>query len=89
MSNRCQFLDNFPAYNYNHGVGVYDENKQRTDTHELGSSLMEAMLKEVSEFCDPEVKKNWSHYPHQQVIIGLWFTACLYAADPTHLSVDL
>ena len=28
---------------------------------------MEAMLKEVSDYCDPEIKENWSINPHQQV----------------------
>ena len=62
MKRRCQFLDNFPAYNYNQGKGTKGE-----DTTKLGSTLMKAMLKEVEEFCDPSTKENWSLKAHQQV----------------------
>ena len=72
MSNRCHFLDHFPAFNYNSGVGEYKRNSKGeqvlTNTRELGSSLMETMLKEVSDFCDPAIKENWSLVPHQQVM---------------------
>eukprot|EP00731_Ephydatia_muelleri_P026853 Em0018g953a len=75
MNTRCQFLDHLPAFNYNLGVGEYLKNSQgeqvRTDTRTLGSALMEAMLKEVSDFCDPAIKENWSINPHQQLIYDM------------------
>ena len=68
MERRCKFLDNFPGYNYNHGHGEYKPGQNiPTDTRCLGSTLMKTMLKEVSEFCDPALKDNWSQKPHQQV----------------------
>ena len=71
MKRRCQFLDRLPAFNYNTGSGEYsrDEQGERivTNTEQLGSTLMNAMLKEVSDFCGPDIKKNWSEKPHQQV----------------------
>lgn len=71
MERRCKFLDNLPGFNYNSGRGEYilDEHGQRrrTNTTHLGSTLMETMLKEVREFCDPALKDDWSHKPHQQV----------------------
>lgn len=82
MERRCKFLDNFPGYNYNNGFGEYIINKhgqkRRTDTTCLGSTLMNTMLKEVSEFCDPSLKDNWSHKPHQQVKIVLISGFCSY-----------
>jgi len=35
----------------------------------LGEVLMETMLKEVSEFCKPDVQQNWAAQAHQQVFI--------------------
>ena len=71
MNTRCYFLDHLPAFNYNTGVGEYIKNTQGeqvpTNTRTLGSTLIEAMLKEVSDFCDPAIKENWSINPHQQV----------------------
>ena len=67
MKCRCDFLDNLPTFNYNTGRGEKLENKKYTDTKKLGSTLMSTMLNEVSNFCDPDVKENWSLKPHQQV----------------------
>lgn len=71
MKRRCEFLDNLPAFNYNTGVGEImesdDGEKIRTDTRHLGSTLMKTMLSEVTNFCDSEIKKNWTDKPHQQV----------------------
>ena len=79
MKRRCYFLDNVPGYYCNPGFGEYvkdseggfvlDEHGQRMkyDTRQLGSILLSTMLKEVEDFCDPDVKDNWSHKPHQQV----------------------
>ena len=71
MKRRCQFLDTLPAFNYNTGGGEYTDDEQGkrivTNTQQLGSTLMNAMLKEVSDFCDPDIKENWSVKPHQQV----------------------
>ena len=73
MKRRCFFLDNLPAYNFNGGRGEYirdsdgnivlDDNGEKMcyDTTQLGSILMNAMLREVKDFCDPEVKNNWFH----------------------------
>ena len=71
MKRRCEFLDNLPAFNYNNGGGEYVKDDQGrytcTNTKQLGSTLMRTMLKEVSDFCDPAIKANWSSQPHQQV----------------------
>ena len=74
MNRRCVFLDNLPAFNYNTGGGEYfkDQEGKRerlpTDTKQLGSTLMETMLREVEDFYDPAIKNNWSLKPHQQVL---------------------
>lgn len=62
IKRRCLFLDNLPQYNFNQGRDIYDN-----DTKKLGSTLMNAMLKEVSHFCDPSAKEDWSKQAHQQV----------------------
>ena len=71
MKRRCEFLDSFPGYNLNSGIGelLKDEygNNQRTDTRQLGSTLMKIMIEEVSNLCDPDVTTNWSIKLHQQV----------------------
>ena len=72
MNRRCGFLDTLPAFNFNTGAGEYltdQEGKRvRTDTKQLGSTLMTTMLREVEDFCDPAIKDNWSLKPHQQVM---------------------
>ena len=69
MKCRCDFLDNLPAFNKNTGKGecITDEQEKQvyTDTRQLGSTLMTAMLKEVEDFCD--ITKDWPLKPHQQV----------------------
>ena len=67
MKRRCTFLDNLPAFNYNTGYGEYIGERQKTDTRHLGSTLMQTMLKEVTDFCDPRIKESWSQEAHQQV----------------------
>lgn len=71
MKRRCAFLDTLPAFNYNTGIGepIVDESGQtvRTDTRQLGSTLMSTMLDEVNNFCHPSIQANWSNKPHQQV----------------------
>ena len=71
MERRCKFLDTLPAFNFNTGAGEYlldERNKRvRTNTRQLGSTLMKTMLKEVHDFCDPAIKENWALKPHQQV----------------------
>ena len=59
MSRRCSFLETFPAYNFNEGVGPGNAN-----TKKLGSTLMKAMLREVQQYC---TKESWSILTHQQV----------------------
>jgi len=70
MERRCRFLDNMPAFKYNPGVGEYvqtGETRYRTDTTKLGSTLMETMLREVADFCNPKIKESWTQKGHQQV----------------------
>ena len=71
MKRRCQFLDTCPAFNYNCGSTEYVKTDQgqnkKNDTSQLGSTLMDTMLKEVSDFCDPIIRENWSLKPHHQV----------------------
>ena len=73
MKCRCSFLDNLPAFNNNTGEGEHFVNEQgkrvRTDTRQLGSTLMTTMLREVEDFCDPRIKMNWFLKPHQQVTL--------------------
>ena len=72
MRRRCAFLDQLPAFNYNNGYGEYfidpfTGKKKLSDTRQLGSTLMDTMLQEVVDFCDPAIKENWSLKAHQQV----------------------
>ena len=69
MKRRCEFLDSLPAFNYNIGVGepIPGEARRKTDTRQLGSTLMKIMIEEVNNFVDPGIKRNWSEKPHQQV----------------------
>ena len=66
MKQRCDFLDNLPFFNYNQGEG-HEGPGQRTNTKRLGSTLMQTMLDEVNDFCDPNSKENWKEKTHQQV----------------------
>ena len=88
MKRRCEFLDRFPAFNYNDGGGEVLKDAHGnpirifgrvlyTDTKTLGSTLMETMLKEVSDFCDPTIKENWLLKAHQQVQLFMWSTFSL------------
>ena len=82
MNRRCRFLETLPAFNYNTGVGEYFTDQHgdrvRTDTRQLGSTLMTTMLKEVKDFCDPDIKKNWSLKPHQQVVTSSNYHNCSF-----------
>ena len=66
MYRRCYILDNLAAFNYNQGVGVMRNGKE-TDTTELGSTLMKAMISEVKEFCNFTDKHLWAKKGHYQV----------------------
>lgn len=78
MKRRCEFLDQLPFFNYNTGAGIYiKETASQTNTRQLGSTLMRTMLQEVSDFCDPGIKENWSLKPHQQVIVVCAFVSYL------------
>ena len=81
MSRRCIFLENLPAFNFNSGIGErallrkhkrgprgkrYTAMHKCTNTVLLGSTLMKAMLDEVSEICEQN-DHNWSQKAHQQV----------------------
>ena len=67
MKRRCDFLDNLSEFNYNMGQGLQFGEKKKTDTQQLGSTLISTMLHEVSDFCDPNMRENWSMKTHQQV----------------------
>lgn len=68
MKRRCEFLDNLPSFNFNYGHGEYiGDTGNTTDTSQLGSTLMNTMLKEVRDFCDVDSKENWASKPHHQV----------------------
>ena len=72
MNRRCSFLDSLPGFNFNMGLGEYFgswEKRVCTDTRQLGSTLMTTMIREVEDFCDPDIKENWSLKPHQQVTV--------------------
>lgn len=72
MWRRCEFLEKFPGFVYNTGFGEYIEYQGRrilSNTEHLGSTLMEAMLEEVSVFCNSNLKGGWGERPHQQVLI--------------------
>lgn len=77
MKRRCEFLDNCPAFNYNTGSTEYKETpqgRQKNDTRQLGSTLMHAMLNEVSDFCDPIIRENWALKPHHQVYANVYLS---------------
>ena len=73
MYRRCAFLDVLPAFCFNEGVGdttsKLEDGKpvvdKTTNTKELGSTLMKAMLSEVKEFYDTH--QNWIDKAHHQV----------------------
>lgn len=71
MKRRCAFLDNCPGFNYNSGSSDYVVNahgkREKNDTTQLGSTLMDTMIKEVGDFCDPFIRENWAMKPHHQV----------------------
>jgi hypothetical protein len=73
MKRRCDVLENAPGFNYNLGGGEYVSDKRTgerkmTDTKELGSTLLTAMLKEVNSFCHPDIQEDWKHHAHQQLV---------------------
>ena len=74
MKRRCAFLDTLPAFNYNIGKGetIKDDisgEEVTTDTRKLGSTLMRTMIEEASNFCDQNMKRNWTGKSYQQVEI--------------------
>ena len=84
MKRRCSFLDKCPAFNFNGGSTEYitssDGKKRKNDTTQLGSTLMETMLREVSDFCDPIIRENWSLKPHHQVGVVIFLNSILMKA---------
>ena len=73
MKRRCDVLENAPGFTYNLGGGEYVIDKATgkrkiTDTKELGSTLLSAMLKEVNSFCHPDIQEDWKHHAHQQLV---------------------
>ena len=74
---RCAFLDNLYAFNHNIGVGeiIIDSSSQQgtkpTDTRNLGSTLMQTMIEEANNFCDPNMKNKWAGKSYQQVMSSL------------------
>ena len=87
MKRRCEFLDNCPAFNYNSGASEYvvteKGERQRNDTTQLGSTLMHAMLNEVSDFCDPIIRENWALKPHHQV--SCYMYSCTVCTCTVHV----
>ena len=70
MRRRCSFLENCAGFNYNTGHANYTPTKDGYilhDTHHLGSTLMDAMISEVRDFCDYESQQGFSLKPCQQV----------------------
>ena len=67
MKRRCKFLDEMPAFNFNFGQGEYKGKDSTTDTSQLGSTLMEAMLSEVNNFCVPRTQNLESYRQPFQV----------------------
>ena len=45
-----------------------DKSRYTIDTSKLGSTVMETMLKEVSDFCQPSRMKDWTTTTKQQVM---------------------
>ena len=44
-----------------------DKSRNTIDTSKLGSTVMETMLREVSDFCQPSRMKDWTTTTKQQV----------------------
>ncbi len=65
MTRRCRFLESFPAFYLNNGVGE-GVGACVTNTVLLGSTVMETMLQEVNEICTQN-QHSWALKPHQQV----------------------
>ena len=62
MKRRYAFLDDLLALNYNTGAGeiLFGETsgkKVKTDTRQLGSTLLQTMLEEVGRFSDLDTVK--------------------------------
>ena len=89
MKRRCAFLDNCPGFNYNSGSSDYVTNDQgkreKNDTTQLGSTLMDTMLKEVGDFCDPFIRENWAMKPHHQVCY-MHYSNCQFVSCGTNIS---
>lgn len=60
----------------------YSHCRPYTDTRQLGSTLMTTMIKEVEDFCDPDIKENWSLKPHQQVTDKATATNSVHTINP-------
>lgn len=73
MKRRCRFLDNLPAFNYNRGTGRGEYKGEPANLRQLGSTLMEAMLREVAEFCNPTHRESWTQEAHEQVLTSSSF----------------
>lgn len=60
-----------PGFYFNQGmdVGLRDRG-QLSNTVLLGSLLMETMLREVRELCNPHGNHDWTKKSHQQVTIA-------------------
>ena len=74
MINRCKFLDELPAYNYNTGGAETFEDESgdlvATNTQKLGSTMIRRRLSEVNEFSNYSRLKDWNSFSHNQVIIN-------------------
>lgn len=64
MARRCDFLESFPGFNYNSGIGETTENNSVM----LGSTVLEAMMHEVMQMCEKSDYQNFRK-ENQQVIL--------------------
>eukprot|EP00117_Sycon_ciliatum_P002930 scpid215/ scgid3933/ E3 ubiquitin-protein ligase RNF213 len=91
MLRRCLVLENMPAYTYNTGRGVRDESGSCSDTSELGSTLMRAMLKETQQFCNPQLSTQFESHSHEQLVYEMksgCHTVQLLSTQPYKISEE-
>ena len=62
LSRRFHFLEQFPGYNYNSGLGAGLD----TNSVALGQTLVDSMIEEVTQMCNQQA---WASKVYQQVSI--------------------
>ena len=68
------------------GCVVYktkDKSRYTIDTSKLGSTVMETMLREVSDFCQPSRMKDWTTTTKQQVTCDHSYIDCVARTTET------